>query len=153
MLNHQHVTDAPPSRLAMLRTLSFFADLTEAELRHVDAASCEVDIAAGTVFIKQGHIGREAFVITAGLAEVSIDGVAVAQLGPGEPIGEMALLDGTPRSATVTALTPLSLLVMDRGQFAELVSDPHIAGSLHEVESRRRGAAGLDLVSAPDRDR
>jgi CRP-like cAMP-binding protein len=153
MANHEHLHDAPASRLAMLRKLALFANLSEAELRQVDASTCELDIAPGTVFVKQGQVGREAFVVTAGVADVSVDGVSIAQLGPGEPIGEMALLDGTPRSATVTALTPLRVLVMDRGQFAELASYPLIAGNLLEVESRRRGAARLGLVTAPGRDR
>lgn len=138
--------DAPRSRLVALRRLSFLTTLSDAELRHVDALTCEVDVEPGTAFIKQGQIGREAFVVTAGEADVAIDGVSVARIGPGEVLGEMALLADAPRSATVTALTPMRVLVMDRGQFADLVRDPHFAKSLFEVELRRRGTTQPHLV-------
>jgi CRP-like cAMP-binding protein len=147
MVTHPRSHHGPAGRLAALRRLSLFAGLAEADLRLVDACSCEVDIPAGTVFIKQGQVAREAFFVTQGEAVVSVDGRCVARIGPGEPVGEMALLDGVPRSATVTALTPMRVLVMDPGQFGELVRDANIAHNLNEVESRRRGAARLHPVS------
>ncbi|MDT4918813.1 MAG: family transcriptional regulator, cyclic receptor protein, partial [Pseudonocardiales bacterium] len=101
-----HLRVAPRSRLETLRRLSLFADLSDAELRLADSLMCEIDVAPGTAFIKQRQVGREAFVITSGTAEVTIDGVPVARLGPGDLVGETALLTDASRSATVTALTP-----------------------------------------------
>jgi CRP-like cAMP-binding protein len=141
MLAHQH--DVPATRLAMLRALPLLADLSDAELRHVDARTCEIDVPRGAVLMRQGHVGREVFIVAAGVADVRIDGKTVARLGPGEPVGEMALLEGAPRSATVTALTPMRVLVLDPGQFAELVGNPRIDQAIHEVRTRRyRGVGG-----------
>jgi len=138
---HQH--DVPATRLAMLRKLSMFAGLTDAELCRVDALTCEISVLPGTVLMKQGQVGREVFVVAAGVADVSIDRRTVARVGPGEPLGEMALLEGAPRSATVTALTPMRVLVLDPGRFADLLGNPRIDQTIHVVQSRRhRGVGG-----------
>jgi CRP-like cAMP-binding protein len=93
--------------------------------------------------MKQGQVGREVLVVAAGVADVSIDGKTVARVGVGEPLGEMALLEGAPRSATVTALTPMHILVLDPGQFAELLQNPRIDRTIHEMQTRRhRGVGG-----------
>jgi CRP-like cAMP-binding protein len=144
---NRHLHGSPASELTRLRRLALFADLPAAELRHVDALTCEVSVPAGTVLIRQGQFGREAFIVTSGVADVSVDGWTVARVGPGEPLGELALLEGTRRCATVTALTPLSVLVMDPRQFADLASDPRIAQQLDEVRRRRRAAAEPTAVS------
>jgi CRP-like cAMP-binding protein len=138
---HQHT--APASRLATLRNLAVFAGLSDAELRRVDALTCEIAVLPGTVLMKQGQVGREVFIVAAGVADVSVDRRTVARVGPGEPLGEMALLEGAPRSATVTALTPMRVLVLDPGQFADLLGNPRIDQTIHEVQSRRhRGVGG-----------
>jgi CRP-like cAMP-binding protein len=129
------------TRLAQLRELSLFRDLPPAQLRQVDALACEISVPPGTVLIRQGQLGREAFVVASGVADVSVDGWTVARVGPGEPLGEVALMQGIRRSATVTALTHMNVLVMDPRQFADLLTIPRIAQHLDEVRSRRRGAA------------
>jgi CRP-like cAMP-binding protein len=137
---YRHLHGSPITRLTRLRELSLFSELQPAELRHVDALTCEISVPPGTVLIRQGQFGREAFVVASGLADVSVDGWSVARVGAGEPLGEVALLEGTRRSATVTAVTPMNVLVMDPRQFADLVSNPRIAEHLDEVQTRRRGA-------------
>jgi CRP-like cAMP-binding protein len=144
---NRHPHGSPTSELTRLRRLALFADLPAAELRHVDALTCEVNVPAGTVLIRQGQFGREAFVVSSGVADVSVDGWTVARVGPGEPLGEQALLEGSRRSATVTALTPMSVLVMDPRQFADLASNPRVAQHLDEVQERRRGAADPTAAS------
>jgi CRP-like cAMP-binding protein len=127
----------------MLRELSLFASLSDAELRRVDHLTCEIEVPAGAVLMKQGQIGREVFVVVSGTADVSIDGHTVARVGPGEPLGEMALLEGAPRTATVTAVTPMHVLVMDPGQFADLLENQRVGRTIAEVQSRRhRGNGG-----------
>jgi CRP-like cAMP-binding protein len=145
---HPHAS--PLSRLARLRQLLLFAGLPDGDLRRVDSLTCEIGVQAGTVLIRQGQVGREAFVVASGVADISVDGWTVARVGQGEPLGEMALLQGGRRTATVTALTPMNVLVMDPRQFADLLSNPRIVEALDEVESRRRGAAGqpVQLASA-----
>ena len=141
MAMHQH--DVPATRLDMLRKLQLLADLSDAELRRVDALTCEIEVPAGAVLIKQGQIGREVFIVASGIADIEVDGRTVARVGPGEPLGEMALLEGASRSATVTALTPMHVLVLDPGQFAQLLGDARIDQSIHEVQTRRhRGVGG-----------
>ena len=138
---HPHAS--PLSRLARLRQLSLFAELPDGDLRRVDSLTCEITVPAGTTLIRQGQVGREAFVVANGVADVSVDGWTVARVGVGEPLGEMALLEGGRRTATVTALTPMNVLVMDPRQFGDLLSNPRIVTALDQVESRRRrGAAG-----------
>lgn len=134
----------------MLRTLSLFAGLSDADLRQVDALTCDVDVAPGTVLTKQGQVGREVFVVVSGIADVSIDRRTVARVGPGEPIGEMALLESVPRSATVTALTPMRVLVLDPGQFAELLGNPRIDQTIHEMQTRRHRGDGGSASRAAD---
>jgi CRP-like cAMP-binding protein len=138
-----HPHTSPLSRLARLRRLTLFAGLPDGDLRRVDSLTCEISVPAGTVLIRQGQVGREAFVVASGTADVSINGWTVARVGQGEPLGEVALLKDGRRTATVTAVTPMSVLVMDPGQFADLLCNPQIARALDEVEfRRRRGAAG-----------
>jgi CRP-like cAMP-binding protein len=150
-MSYRHFHGSPMTRLTRLRELSLFGDLPAADLRHVDALTCEISVPPGTVLIRQGQFGREAFVVASGLADVSVDGWTVARVGAGEPLGEVALLEGTRRSATVTAVTPMNVLVMDPRQFADLMSNPRIAEHIDEVQTRRRGAAErtAELTSAP----
>ena len=94
-------------------------------------ASDEVVLAAGRHLCEQGQIGREAFIVVDGTAEVKRNGRKVATLGPGDCIGELALLDHGPRTATVTAETQLTVLVLGAREFAAVVDEvPPIAHKL-----------------------
>lgn len=94
-------------------------------------ASDELSVPAGRQLCEQGEVGREAFVIVAGTAEVRRNGRKVATLGAGDSFGELALLDHGPRTATVTAATDLTVLVIGAREFAALVDAvPPIAHKL-----------------------
>lgn len=94
-------------------------------------ASDQVELAAGRSLCEQGSIGREAFIIIEGSAEVKRNGRKVATLGPGDTFGELALLDHGPRTATVTAATPLKVLVIGAREFAGILDEvPPIAHKL-----------------------
>jgi CRP-like cAMP-binding protein len=80
-----------------------------------------VSAEAGAVLMEQGDVGQEAFVICSGQAGVFVNGHRVAAIGPGSAVGEMALLDRHPRSATVKALTDLELLSFDSDRFQQLL--------------------------------
>jgi CRP-like cAMP-binding protein len=76
--------------------------------RHTD----EVQIADGTEIVSEGALAHELFVIVEGTAEVSEGGTIIAQMGPGDVIGEIGVLRTHKRTATVTATTPVQALVM-----------------------------------------
>ncbi|MBK5221375.1 MAG: cyclic nucleotide-binding domain-containing protein [Acidimicrobiia bacterium] len=107
--------------LAQLASVSLFSGATDAELAQISKVTTEVKLDSGTVLMEQGASAREAFVIVEGSAEVTVDGTSVATLGPGDCVGEVALLDKGPRSATVTATSALTTLVLDPREFKTLL--------------------------------
>ncbi|MFP4513687.1 MAG: Crp/Fnr family transcriptional regulator [Acidimicrobiales bacterium] len=107
--------------LEHLAKVSLFAGADHKELVEISKATTEHTVDAGTVLVRQGETGREAFIVVEGEATVSVDGKEVAHLGPGDTIGEMSLLDKGLRSATVTADTPMRLLVLDPREFKGLM--------------------------------
>ncbi len=101
---------------------------------------------AGTELTRQGDIGREAFIIVSGTASVSKDGVIEAELGPGQHVGELALLDGGPRSATVTATSDMVLLVLSKPAFNAVLDEiPTLAHKLLVSLARRLREAEQSL--------
>ena len=113
-LTHRH-SDHP------LAKVSLFQACTPAELDAIVSVTTLIDVPAGRVLCHQGERGDQGFVIVDGTAVVTVDGDPVAMLGPGEVFGEMALLDGGPRIATVTTTTPTRLLVSTRPEFHTLL--------------------------------
>lgn len=106
-----------------LRALRLFAACSDRELEQIARLSDEITVATGVDIIEQGAIARDAFVIIAGTAEVLIDGAVVTTLGAGHHFGELALLDGGPRTATVRAVTTMNLLVIQRPAFMGLLDE------------------------------
>ena len=105
-------------RATVLSNVPIFSGLTKKELASIQRLMSSIPIKAGNEFIKEGAIGREAFVIVSGDASVWKGGKLVASVGPGSVLGEMALLAGTPRDATVKAETDLMVEVLNAGEFA-----------------------------------
>ena len=110
-------------RLEQLSTVPLFRSCSKRELEKVARAADEVIVETGRTLVTQGEVGRECYVIVSGEASVSREGHEIARLGPGQPIGELAVLDGGPRTATVTALTELDLLVIGQREFAALLTE------------------------------
>lgn len=104
-----------------LADIPFFAGWTQDELAHVDRVAEWVDYQPLEHLIKQGATGYEFIVILAGEVDVAIDGHVVAHLGPGDHVGEMALLDGSPRNASVIARTPVRAMLVGSREFRALV--------------------------------
>lgn len=104
-----------------LSKLEFFEDFSDDELKRIRSMAEEVGATAGAVLMEQGDVGQEAFVITSGQAGVYVNGNRVATIGAGSAVGEMALLDRRPRSATVKALTDLEMLSFDSKRFQQLL--------------------------------
>ena len=94
---------------------------------------------AGSVLISQGRIGHETMVLLDGSLTVTKDGTPVATLEPGAVVGEQAVLDGGRRTATVTAATPVELLVFDQRSFLSLVTEVPIVTLRILAQTSRRG--------------
>lgn len=100
-----------------LARLTPFRGCTTRQLEDVARLTDEIRRPTGWVMMVEDDVGHECFVIVEGEAVVLIDGEEVARLGPGDIVGEMALLDRDRRCATVIAETPLRVLVMTQRQF------------------------------------
>lgn len=114
---------ASSAYLDHLGKIRLFSTCTQRELAKIAKATDEVIVAAGKVLMEQGKPGREAFIIVSGSASVVINGVEVAQLHAGHHVGELALLDGGPRTATVIALSEMELLVISQRAFFGLIDE------------------------------
>ena len=108
-------------KVELLRKVSLFNQLSQRQLNAVAKHADEIERRAGAVLAKQGAQGLEAIIIVDGRARVEADGKAIAELGPGDVVGEMSVIDGKPRSATVIAQTPMNLLVLHRRDFVFLL--------------------------------
>ena len=98
------------------------------ELNVIAGAMDERRVQTGEVLAREGEPGDEFFAVAEGLARASVDGTDVGSIRAGSFFGEMALLDGGPRSATVTAELPTRLLVLDSKSFGKLVKQsPSVA--------------------------
>lgn len=125
------------SRLAQV---PIFSECTKRELTIIGRAAKEVSHREGTIIAREGERGVGLFLILEGQCKVSIGGKTKAKLGPGDFFGEVALLDGGPRTATVTALTPVRLVGITGWVFRGLLMEhPSIAlKTLEAVAGRLR---------------
>lgn len=127
-----------------LRSLPLFSSLSKHELREVMRHADEVDVREGKQLISQDDFAYELFVIEAGTAQVLQDGKWVAELGPGDFMGEMGVLARARRNASVIATSPMKLLVMSDRDFLEIDRTmPSVAERIRaKVEERSRALAG-----------
>lgn len=108
-------------KVQLLKQVGLFSACTTKELSKIAALADEVSVPAGAVLTQEGKPGREFFAIVDGQAKVTLRGKKLNTLGPGSFFGEMSLLDQSPRSATVTAITPMKLMVLDARNFSTLL--------------------------------
>jgi len=139
---------AKNSYLDSLSKVPLFSSMSRRDLQKIAKASDEVDVPDGKVLVEQGSRGREAFVILEGTATVKRNGRKVATFGPGDHFGELALLDGGSRTATVVADTPLTVLVIGQrelsGVLDEVPSLAHkmlasMAATIRELDQKAYG--------------
>src|SRR3954453_1087333 len=104
-----------------LKNIALFSACTRKELELISGATTQLRFPAGETLARQGQNGHEFMVIVEGTARVEISGQTVATLGSGDFFGEIALLDGGPRTATVVAETDLVAEVIGQREFASLV--------------------------------
>ena len=106
-----------------LAKIAFFDGFTPAELAKVGSLVEEVQAEEGAVLTEQGKPGQECYVIVDGEASVEIGGEEKAVVGPGTMIGEMALIDNRPRSATIRAKKPMKLLALNTKHFKTMLEE------------------------------
>jgi CRP/FNR family cyclic AMP-dependent transcriptional regulator len=137
---------ARQSHLDHLAAVSLFAACSKKELQAVARATDEVVLPAGRALCEQGATGREAFIILQGSADVLINGTKVATLGPGTCVGELALLDPGPRTATVVAATDIDALVIGVREFSAIIDEvPPITHKLLRALAARIRALDADI--------
>jgi CRP/FNR family cyclic AMP-dependent transcriptional regulator len=126
-----------------LAKVSLFSGSSKKELQSVARSIKQINHPVGTVIAAEGEPGRGLFIIGEGEADVTVGGKKVNQLRAGDSFGEMALLDGGPRTATVTATTPVKIYVLSQWSFRGLLADqPSIAmHTLEAMAGRLRDAA------------
>jgi CRP/FNR family cyclic AMP-dependent transcriptional regulator len=128
----------PQARVEHLRRVSLFSECTDEELRRIADISRVVEAPVGTVVTQMGTPGDSFFFLIDGRVSVQTPAGPGEPLTPGDFFGEMSLLDGEPRSATVTAITDLRMLVVDRPHFWRLLNEtPDLVRRILVILSRR----------------
>ena len=111
------------TKVELLKRIPLFAECSKSELEAISRVADELTLPAGRVVMRQGARGRELVVLVDGEATVERDGATVATIRGGDFLGELALITGKPRTATVTALTDLRTLVLDGISFDRVLRD------------------------------
>jgi CRP/FNR family transcriptional regulator, cyclic AMP receptor protein len=122
---------ARDSHTKHLSNVPLFSALSNRDLQKIAKASDEITVPAGKQLVEQGRTGREAFVIVEGTAVVKRNGRKIGEFGPGDQFGELALLDHGPRTASVEAVTDLTVLVLGQREFAGLIDE--VPGLAHKL--------------------
>jgi CRP-like cAMP-binding protein len=135
-----------PDRIDWLKKVPLFSGLSRRDLDLVARQTDVVKADAGKVLTRQGALGEEFLLIVDGSARVERDGKPIARLETGDFFGEMSLIDGNPRSASVIAESPITLLVVDGRSFRCLLDA--VPGLRRKIsvtlcERLRRADAGL----------
>jgi CRP-like cAMP-binding protein len=117
----------PRERIQFLSRVPFFEGLPSKVLARIDGHLDDVRVDAGRVLTEQGRGAFETFIVAEGSAVVRVDGEVVGETSVGDLIGEVGVLKNHLRTATVTAKTPMKLLVMRPGELGWLFENPKLA--------------------------
>ncbi len=116
------------AKIDLLKNVPLFAGCSKTELQRIASLADELDLGDGATLIREGERGREFIVIAEGTVNVTRNGKQLRELGAGDFIGEIALVADVPRTATVTATSPVRLLVVTDRAFRGLLEQmPSIA--------------------------
>jgi CRP-like cAMP-binding protein len=110
-------------KVELIRNVPLFAHLSKRQLEQIAQIADEIDLREGKEMTRQGSRGREFFVLLDGDADVMKDGRRINRLRGGDFFGEIALVSDTPRTATVTAASPVRALVITDRSFKRLLQD------------------------------
>jgi CRP/FNR family transcriptional regulator, cyclic AMP receptor protein len=123
-----------------LRSIALFESLPAASRQVIGQHADEIDVPEGTELVRQGEFAYEFFVIEDGAAEVLRDGERIAELGPGDFLGEMGIVGKAVRNATVVTTSPSRVIVMTAQAFSSVARiNPEVASRIQAaVEERCR---------------
>jgi CRP-like cAMP-binding protein len=125
-------------KVEVIKRAPLFAGLSKRELEQIASIADEIDLREGKELTTQGKPAREFFVLLEGSANVTQNGKRINQLGDGDFFGEIALVSRSPRTATVTATSPIRALVITDRAFRRLLEDsPQIQLKVLEALAER----------------
>jgi CRP/FNR family transcriptional regulator, cyclic AMP receptor protein len=140
--------------LETLRAVPLFSGLSQGDLMHVLRSTSGVGYERGSELVKEGDTGKGFFIMTKGTAAVSVGGTQVDTLGPGSYFGEMAVLDGGPRTATITATGQVFVLHLPPTTLSRILdTQPTIAHEIDDELTRRLSTAGEQVAPSDRVDR
>jgi CRP-like cAMP-binding protein len=135
-----------------LRSISEFAACTDTQLEEIDRLAEHVQVSSGETLTREGRIDRDFFLILEGEVAVTQKGRRVNTLGPGQFFGELAAVDPGPRTATVTAVTDLDVLIIGPREFSYMTAIPGFRDSVLKSMARRLRVVDASLAAALDAD-
>lgn len=125
-----------------LRKIPVFADLDAEELAHIAALAAEVSVPAGKELVREGDYSYDVLAIEEGTARVERGGEHLDDVGPGDVVGEMGVLERSQRNATVVATSPMLLVTLTSWDIKRLrKSAPAAVEHLREIVAQRRNQA------------
>jgi CRP/FNR family cyclic AMP-dependent transcriptional regulator len=129
-------------KVELIKKVPLFAGCSKHELEQIAQIADEIDLSAGKEMTREGSRGREFFVLLEGDADVTKGGSSINKLGAGDFFGEIALVSDSPRTATVTATSPVRALVITDRSFRRLLDE--------QPEIQRKVLVALAERLAPD---
>jgi CRP-like cAMP-binding protein len=137
---------AMDEKLELLRTVPLFGDLDQRSLEAIGVLAHELRLPAGHVLMHEGEPGTTFYVIADGTLRVERSGATVRSMTAGGFLGEIAILEHGPRTATATCVTDARLLTIEHHEFDRLMQAfPHLHRRIDAAIARRRRAAGSEL--------
>lgn len=122
----------------LIRNVPLFARVSKADIKEIAKLADEIDLREGKEMTREGHPGREFFVLLEGTADVKRNSRKINTLGPGDFFGEIALVSREPRTATVIATSPIRALVITDRSFRRLLDDsPQVKDRVMEAMAER----------------
>jgi CRP/FNR family transcriptional regulator, cyclic AMP receptor protein len=127
---------------ARLKKIPVFADLSDEQIGHITSLAAEVSVPAGKELVREGDYSYDVLAIEEGTARVERNGRHLADLGPGDVVGEMGVLERSQRNATVIATSPMLLVTLTSWDIRRLrKTAPNAVEHLREVVAKRKDQA------------
>jgi CRP-like cAMP-binding protein len=141
------------TKVDSLRRSPLFADLSKDELEQLAKRTEDLEVPEGKILTREGETAQEFFVIIDGEVDVTKGGTRLRTLGEGDFFGEIGLFEDVPRTATVTAITPLRFFVLTRQSFWGMIdSMPQVERKILRALARRLMAQDPTVASTAEPD-